>query len=302
MKNNRQYLVVGLFVVLTGCILLTVWLWFSSTKHKPYNIYLAVFNEPVDGINVDSVIKYNGVEVGKVKQLQLDSKNPRNVFVYLNILQNIPLNKNTVATLKPQGVTGLSYVDLRLPNDAKIDDNIIPHNEPPYPQVQTQPSFLYSLSEQAQSLADNVKDVSIQFKYMLNDKNINHISNILNNLDRISDSIAKHSDQIGKSIDTLAVILDNVKSNTENLNKTMQDFSKLTVEISKTTHNVDDLLSNIQDNTLQNINAILLPNLNQTIYHLDQTSSELEQFMSMLNQNPSMLIRGKAPAKPGPGE
>lgn len=302
MNKNRQHLIVGTFVVVMTCILVGVWLWMSSSDRRVYNFYVAVFHEPVDGLSENSVIKYNGVEVGKVKLIKLDNKNPSNIYVYLNILQDVPINKSTQASLKSQGVTGMSYIDLYLPKAAKLDNNLVPHNDEPYPEIMTKPSFLYSLSEQAQTFTDNIQDVSVQVKNLLDDKNIAHISATLNNLDKLSSVLATHSDKIEKSLDTLSEILESVKDNSNNLNKTFKDLSTLSASLTVTSKNANELIDNAGKNTLQDINGVLLPNMNQAILNLNQSSFQLQGLLKQLNQNPAMLIRGRAPASPGPGE
>lgn len=302
MNNNRQHLIVGLFVVIVASILIGVWLWMSSSNRKAYDTYVSIFHEPVDGLSDNSLIKYNGVEVGKVKLIRLDNTNPRNIYVYLNILQDVAINKNTTASIKSQGVTGMSYVALALPKMAKNGDDLIPHNDEPYPEIQTKPSFLYSLSEQAQTFTDNIQDVSSQVKVLLNNKNIDHMSNVLSNMDKISGVLAAKSEQIGKSIDMLAETLQSVKQNSQNLNNTLQNLSVLSKTLTETGKNANDLIINAQTNTMQDLNAVLLPNLNQTITNLNQSSFQLASFLKILNQNPSALVRGKTPVPAGPGE
>ena len=302
MNDNRQYLMVGVFVVLATTILVGVWLWFSASNLKVYNVYQTVFSEPVDGISINSVIKYNGVEVGKVKSVQLDKSNPRNVQVYLNVLQEVPINIDTYAIMKSQGVTGMSYIDLRLPKTSTSTTILKPHNKEPYPLIPAHPSFLYSLTEQAQSLTDNVKDIGNSVKFLLDDEHIEHLANILKNLDKTSETIANHSDSIGKSLDSLLVVLDNVKNNSVQLNQTFADLSVLTKSLSKTSENTNNLIMGVQNNTMQNVNSVLLPNLNQAVIHMNQSSYQLEQLLTLLNENPSALVRGKVPAPKGPGE
>lgn len=302
MNDNRQYLIVGVFVVLATTILVGVWLWFSASNRKVYNVYQTVFSEPVDGISINSVIKYNGVEVGKVKSVQLDKNNPRNVQVYLNILQEVPINIDTYAIMKSQGVTGMSYIDLRLPKTSTSTTILKPQNKEPYPLIPAHSSFLYSLTEQAQSLTDNVKDISNSVKFLLDDEHIEHLANILRNLDKTSATIADHSDSIGKSLDTLLLVLTNVKNNSVQLNETFADLSQLTKSLSKTSDNTNSLIMGLQNNTMQNVNSVLLPNLNQTVIHMNQSSYQLEQLLTLLNENPSALVRGKVPAPKGPGE
>lgn len=302
MNDNRQYLVVGLFVVIATTFLVVVWLWFSASNRKTYNVYETVFSEPVDGITTNSVIKYNGVEVGKVRDIQLDSKNPRNVIVHLNILDNVPINSQTYAMMKPQGVTGMSFIDLRLPKSATSVTNLKPNNKPPYPQIMSRPSLMFSLTEQAQSLTNNVQDISSQVKILLADENVEHVSNMLANLDKISDSLAAKSGKIEQSIDILLSILQNIRTNSMKLNNTFEHLDTLTGSLSTMSNNTNDLILGVQNNTMQNVNTILLPNLNQTIMHLNQSSYQLEQLLTLLNQNPAVLVRGKTPAVKGPGE
>lgn len=302
MNDNRQYLIVGLFVVIATTFLVGVWLWFSANNRKTYNIYQTVFNEPVDGITMNSIIKYNGVEIGKVKAVELDSKNPRNVIVYLNILSQVPINSQTYAIMKPQGVTGMSFIDLRLPKSATSTTNLEVHNKPPYPVIATHPSLMFSLTEQAQSLTNNVQDISSQVKILLAEENINHISNLLANLDKISDALASKSSAIEKSLDTLVLVLQNIKNNSVKLNDTFENLNDLSKSLKQTSQNTNELILGVQNNTMQNVNSVLLPNLNQTVLHLNQSSAQLEQFLTLLNQNPSALVRGKVPAAKGPGE
>lgn len=302
MRDNRQYLIVGLFIIITVSILIGVWLWFSASNRQEYNTYVAIFHEPVDGVTSNSLITYNGVNVGQVKSIQLDEKNPRNIYVYLNVLQSVSINKDTYAVLKSQGITGMTYIALNLPQDSKSIANLIPNKKPPYTEIITHPSLLYSLTSQAQSVAGNIQDVSGQVKNMLTQQNLDHLAHILSNLDKVSASVASRSADIEQGLDLMVAILNNVKRNTDNLNKTFESIESLTVVVSQTTKNANKLVSSVQDTTLQNINSVLLPNLNHTINNLNQSTSQLEQFLILLNENPSALIRGKTPDKPGPGE
>lgn len=302
MRDNKQYLIVGLFVIISATVLIGVWLWFSAHNRQVYNTYVAVFSESVDGVTTNSVVKYSGVEVGKVKKIELNPKEPHSVLVYLNVLQQISLNKKTYASMKAQGVTGIFYISLNVPPDATGGDNIKPHNSEPYPAIITKESFLASLTSQAQSIATNINGLSSDMRAVLDAKNIAHFTSILANLDRVSAAVANHSDDISYSVKTMSKILSNVEKNSENLNTTFAQIQDLTHAVAETAANANGLVTDVQNNTLQNVNAVLLPNLNSTISHLNQSSYQLEQLLKMLNQNPSALIRGKTVKALGPGE
>ncbi|MCE3268182.1 MAG: hypothetical protein K0R49_434 [Burkholderiales bacterium] len=302
MRDNKQYLIVGLFVLISATVLIGVWIWFSSYNRQVYNTYVAAFNESVDGITTNSTVKYNGVEVGKVKKIELNPKDPRSILIYLDVLEQISLNKQTYASMKAQGVTGMFYISLNVQHGAKNNDNIEPHNSQPYPRIKTKESLLSGLTGQAQAIANNIGNLSSDMRTLLDEKNIKHVANILANLDKVSGSIANRSDEISESVKTMAQILKNVEKNSENLNSTFAKIQDLTKTVSETTSNANSLINNVQDNTLQNINAVLLPNLNNAISHLNQSSYQFEQLLKLLNQNPSALIRGKSVQTLGPGE
>jgi phospholipid/cholesterol/gamma-HCH transport system substrate-binding protein len=273
-KENRQYLIVGLFVIIGIIVVIGVFLWFSERNRQQYNTYLAIFNEAVDGLNSSSVVKYNGVEIGAVQKIELNSKDLKQVYVYLNIQQQIPINAGTIATLKPQGITGLSYIDLQLPDVANPLQLLKPHNSPPYPIIATKPSLMYNLTQHAQSISQNIQDLTDKLNILLSDTNIKHISGVVSNLDQISSK----------------------------LSNSVSSIKDLSASISQTSDSANNLLNTINDTTLQNLNSVIMPNLNSTLESLSQSSSELQEFLLTIDHNPSMLIRGRVTPKFGPGE
>ncbi len=302
MIGNRQYVFVGAFVIIATTFLVSVWLWMASSNRQVYDVYVTIFHEPVDGISNNSVIKYNGVEIGKVKQVRLDTTNPRNVYVYLNILHNTPISKGTVAMLKSQGITGMSYIDLQLPESSLTMILLKPSQKEPYPEIPTKTSLLYSLSTQAQSVTTNIQDVTASMKILFAKENLERIANLLKNLDQITSTIANHSKAVGQSLETMQAVLENVRDNSIKLNRTFEDLSVLSNSLYKTSENTNKLIVSFQTNTMQNVNSVLLPNLNQTVINLNQSTYQLEKFLELLNNNPSALIRGAKPLPKGPGE
>ncbi|HLX53648.1 MAG TPA: hypothetical protein VKR58_06890, partial [Aquella sp.] len=108
--------------------------------------------------------------------------------------------------------------------------------------------------------------------------------------------------EISYSVKTMAKILSNVEKNSNNLNTTFVRIQDLINVVAETAANANGLITDVQNNTLQNVNSVLLPNLNSTMSHLNQSSYQLEQLLKMLNQNPSALVRGKTVKALGPGE
>jgi phospholipid/cholesterol/gamma-HCH transport system substrate-binding protein len=301
MKNNRLYLTVGSFVVVGFAVIIGIWLWFSTSKRQVYDTYQVVFHEPVDGVTTNSIVKYNGVEVGKVFMIELDKDDPSSIIVRINVNQGLPITSTTYATIKGQGITGMSFINLGLEKNKKYTI-VKPHNTEPYPVIPSKPSLLYSLSEQAQSVTGNIKDISSDIKQMLNESNLIHINKIVNNLDVLTAALAGQAGNIDKTMNQINEVLLNFNTNAKSMNGAILELTELSKSLKKNSDSLDNVLDTFQNNTLRSVNTVLLPNLNQTVTNMNRTSSQVDELMRTINQNPTVLIRGKAPAQPGPGE
>lgn len=301
MRNNKQFLLIGIFVIVGFALIVSILLWFSATNRKSYNTYRVIFHESVDGVTTNSVVKYNGVEVGKVHGISLDDKNPTNIFVDIDVVTTLQMNTATYATIKPQGVTGMSYVALSVFANESYTV-ITPHNSLPYPVISSKNSFLSDLTEQAQKIGNNIGDVSNQVKLLLDDKNIEHVNHTLANIDKITTAVASQSSSISQSIVMMGEVLQNVNDNTAHLSEAIVQLTALSKALQSNSATFDSVMNTVQNNTLQNINTVLLPNLNQSVNNMNNVTAQFNDLLKTVNQNPSVFVRGKTAPQPGPGE
>jgi len=114
MDDKVNYTVVGAFVVLLGAALVAGVLWLAAGAHggKRYGTYQTIMRESVSGLNVDAPVKYLGVDVGKVKEIAIDTADSSRVRLRFLIEQGTPIKMDTEAVLKTQGLTGIAYVEL----------------------------------------------------------------------------------------------------------------------------------------------------------------------------------------------
>ena len=82
-----SYALVGGFVLLLGAALIAGALWLASggAFQKKYDLYLAVEEESVAGLNLNAPVKFNGVDVGKVREIHIDPANPERVILLFAI-------------------------------------------------------------------------------------------------------------------------------------------------------------------------------------------------------------------------
>ncbi len=75
------------------------------------SLYSVYFDESVQGLQVDSAIKYRGVEIGKVQSIKV-APDYRLIEVVMKIDLEGDLQNHTIATLKTAGITGIVFIEL----------------------------------------------------------------------------------------------------------------------------------------------------------------------------------------------
>lgn len=237
MDTNVNYTIVGAFVILIVSSIVFAVIWLSSGFHvKLYKSYLIYSQESVSGLNVDAQVEYNGVAVGSVKDISLDSDNPHLVRVLLNIETSTPITRGTVATLASRGVTGVYFIALKDVGDDQEPLEILPGQE--YPVIKTSPSLLVRLDTALTKLTTNIQVVSDAFKALLDKQNLQLITSTLNNLDKVTTSLAGNTQKLN------AIML-----NTSSAMKTL-DLQTLPATY-RMLSNMNDVMRNLNEISIQ---------------------------------------------------
>ena len=73
MNGKTNYVLIGLFVLLLTLTFIGGILWLSAGgTGRVYKEYLVYMKESVSGLSRDNVVKYHGVDVGRVREIGLD--------------------------------------------------------------------------------------------------------------------------------------------------------------------------------------------------------------------------------------
>lgn len=279
METRVSYTIVGGFVLLfiSAIVLAIIWLssGFTFQQFKTYKIYM---QESVSGLNIESPVEYNGVQVGNVKSIELDHQNPQLVELLLSIKDATPITVGTVATLQTRGITGITFVALK-----DKSENLTPltaQRGDPYPVIKTAPSLFTRLDTALNKLTDNLHDVSVAFNKLLDDENLRSIKDTLANMRRITGTLARNDKKMND-------ILVNMDVTSKNMSKASK---RLTPLMSTTT----DAMRMLQTQTL--------PATYKLMVNLNHVSKSFGSLVSQLEQNPSALVRGVDRESVGPGE
>lgn len=297
MESKTNYTSVGLIVVLLTAALIIGGLWLSvGFNQKKYTVYAVYFHEAVSGLSLESPVKFNGVQIGNVYQINLSHNDPQEVQILLNIEEGTPITTSTYATLISQGITGNVFIGLTASSSDLTPLRKLPNET--YPIIPTKPSLFNQLDSVLKEVSENVNAVSVKFKEIFDKQNINNIKSTLSNLESFTNMLSKNNNNIERSLNNIADASNDLPAVIKNLKTSIQ---QLTREISIAGQSMTKTMDAGRV-TINKINQQALPSTVTLLQHLNNVAANLEQVSFLIKQNPSVIIRGSTPPKPGPGE
>ncbi|RUR10569.1 MlaD family protein [Legionella sp. km772] len=307
MEAKTNYTIVGAIVLILIGGLLSAGLWLSvGFNQKEYSFYTVYLSESVAGLSEQSPVKYNGVQVGFVKKIELNTNDPRQVELTLSVEKSIPITTSTTATLISQGITGVTYVGL---SAGSSDLTPIQRMDgEPYPVIPAKPSLFNQLDMIIKEVSENVNKVSMQTQKIFNEKNARYIQKTLANIEQVTEVIANNSAGINSSIRNLDIFLLNTAKVSKDFPEILKElrvgvkkFNTLAKDMSSASKSVSSTMTSGR-NTIDQISQQAVPSATTLLNRLNAISANLEKVSNEMRQNPSVVIRGAKPPQPGPGE
>ncbi|GAU08815.1 MlaD family protein [Desulfoplanes formicivorans] len=169
MATARTKFSVGLFVVAGLTLSVVVIIALGVTKFLDRGTtYVTFFDESVQGLGIDSPVKYRGVPIGRVRSIQV-APDSRLIQVIMDIDKGVTIPPDSQAQLSAVGITGSMFVniDLRDPSrpaqspsvDFPTEYPVIPSIPSNIAQIMNSLSVLYHrlLEVDLKGIADRVK-------------------------------------------------------------------------------------------------------------------------------------------------
>lgn len=314
MTGKMRYTAVGAFVLVLGAAFTWGVLWISAGgAPQRFDRYLIYMTESVSGLNVDSALKYRGLDVGKVEQMAIDSKYPERIRIVLQVREDIPVTEDTRATIEYQGLTGLANINLSGGTASSTPLGKQAGEE--YPVIQTSPSLLARLDSTTTDLLANLIQTSTRINSLLDDDNRANLARTLQNIATLSENIAVQSGRLDDVVSRLGETLDNTQAASTALPQLMAEFTQSATSVARLAdqyrrigENVDAASEVLRDTVrstgddLDRFSAAALPEFTQMAEDLRRTSENLRRMSESLARDPSVLFYGSEPPAPGPGD
>lgn len=293
METRANYLLIGSFVLAATAALIGFVVWFARIEvNREYNHYLVYFEGDVAGLSVGADVRYRGIKVGTVTAMSVSPQDPTRVRVTIEVEKSLPIRKGDVASLQPQGITGVSYINIQgatadsPPLEAQAGE--------PLPVIPSRPSRLEALYQGAPELIDRTITLVDRVSKLFNEENRAKATALLTDLNQLADTLASRREEIAQTIDNLAQSSKDIRRTTQSMQGLAQHANRLMDRADHTlagtdrivSHDVPDLLASLQasarslDKLTREANGILAENRAPVHAFATQGLNQITRFLS----------------------
>ena len=304
MLKKQTYFSVGLFVTIGVILGISAIVWVSTTKYfKKGATFVTYFDESVQGLQVDSIVKYRGVDVGRVEKISV-GPDYRLIEVVMKIDFKRDVMRDTIAKLQLAGITGIVFVDLdqRPPGDTLPSPKITFPTQ--YPVIPSHPSEIQQISSGVNEIVGKIKKVDFEGISDRVLKTTGAIETLIGgpetrktvtNLESTTASLSSTAKRINKIIEdgsVEGVILDareTIKEARGFIGKARTELDSL--HLAETVQKTNTLLETATKRT-----QAVAADAEITMENLRHASDALDQLIERLKADPSELIFSSPPA------
>ncbi len=320
MESRVNYTAVGAFVVLLGMALAGAFWWLTQAhQHGDSNRYLIYATDNVNGLRTSSDVLYRGVRVGRVDSISIDPSNPALVRIEVDLERGVPVRADTVAQLSPQGVTGLSVINLSGGHSTQALRALPGQSEPV---ISYAPSVFSRLEGGLDTVTVTLSRISTRLDTLLSPANLGALAGTLRHLDELSGTLAAHRDDLGATLAQLRqasaqlvalgahgeqlstqgrAVLAQIDVDARQLQGTLDAVNAAAASWRDAGTGATQLARN-GNRALDRLQQRTLPGVDRLGDRLGQLSAQLTELVRSLRANPAQLLYGAPPPPPGPGE
>ncbi|MCF8505254.1 MAG: MCE family protein [Caulobacter sp.] len=306
MERNANYALVGVasLALVIGLVVFIVWL-ARLQVNRDFDEYDILFIGPVRGLSEGGEVHFNGIKVGEVTKIALDSRDPNRVMARARITSDVPIREDSFATLEPQGITGVNYVQITAGTPSKrLLKTTVESGEIPI--IRSQNSALSDLLQGGGTVLSRTIEALDRVNRVLSDENVKVFGAALNDVQAITaearerKAIIADAQKALQSIDAAATEITELSRSTKGLvdgdgRRTLAELSEAAAELKAATRDARAMIGKLDGPTTEFADTGL-PQLTRAITSLQATAESLDRLVGEVEQNPQGVV-SKAPAR-----
>jgi len=308
MDDKVNYPLVGAFVLLGGALLVAGVLWLAAGlgSRQAMDGYQAVIRESVAGLNVDAPVKYLGVDVGKVERIEIDPANAQQVRLHFLIQRGTPIQTDSEAVLKSQGLTGIAYVELSGGSANSPPLRPGPDGQPPT--IPFKMSLTARLETVLTNVLGNIDRVSSNLNALFDAQNQAAVRATLADVAALTRVLAARKGVLAAGVEDAARTAKRASLASEQLGPTLERIARSAeavermADVARSASAKGGDAADAARQGVQQLGGETLPELTRLVAELQGLAASLRRLSEQTTASPGSLVLGTPPRRPGPGE
>ncbi len=287
METKANYVAVGVFVLSCMVALVVAVLWLAGAQYADeFAVYRTYFQGSVTGLGAGTIVRYNGIDVGNVREVNFDPANPRQVIADLQINPEIQLRENAVVSLEAQGLTGGIYVQITggTPDAAFLEQ--APDEE--FPVITSRQSAIQLLFQETPELLTQLTTLAESGADLLNEENRLALAETLVNLRDITAAFANRSEEIEAAVAALAPTLERFNAVLISADNAMVQFGAVATTVDETARSLTQVAVGLDEA----VNQTAVPQINQLLVEARALVVSLARLSEAIERQPTQLLFG----------
>jgi phospholipid/cholesterol/gamma-HCH transport system substrate-binding protein len=276
METKANYILIGVATVAGGVMMMLFALWMANSEFsRGYNEFDVVFADPVRGLAEGGEVRFNGIKVGEVRSLRIDTTNTNRVVARIRVSADVPVRQDSEARLEPIGLTGVTLIQL------SAGSRNVPllrrgFGGPP-PIIQGHGSQIDIILERSEDIVLRASEAMAAVRDLLTDQNIARVTHIIQNLETVSAQLADQRGVIMQSGQAAASI-----------NRAATNVASLTAQTQRDLADLQEVMRNLRTATAT-ASGETLPEITRAAEELARASDAVESVARNIEDNPSVL-------------
>jgi phospholipid/cholesterol/gamma-HCH transport system substrate-binding protein len=314
MMTHEQKTRLAVFLSLATVIFIAVAGFFIAPKLRDTGeTYVVDFrNTSVQGLIMGSLVKYRGVEVGRVVRIQVNPTDLDSILVEVKIRTEVTVKTDMTASMVYVGLTGQKYIEIS--GGTLSAPNLAAHGVIPTAR---------GLGERADDIVNNVETTAKRITELLSPENIAKIDAFLSNVEKSSAAVSGVLESRRTSLENTLVSIEKATTDfaqatkslvpmTEDLNRLIKavesDSEKTLGNISQrfSAEEMGGLIKDVRDFlatasiSLKRVESVLVEQqaeLQRTFANLGEAVDNLARFSREIADEPSVILRTRKDKK-----
>lgn len=295
METRANYALVGIFTlaVMLSAFGFVYWMARYGTTGETVALVVRIPGS-ANGLTVGSPVRFNGIQYGVVRSLDVDPASPNFVIADTEVRSNVPIYTDTRAALEIQGLTGSAYIELQ--GGTPTNDNIINQAiaTETVAEITADPSGVTNLLATADEILTRANRVVGEVEGFIKDAR-SPLTETLRNAEAFSAALRDNADGIDEFLKSVSSLSGTIQSLSTKLESTLGSVDRLITSVDpdrvrSIVTSVDKVAGEVADAS---------DDITQTLDSFRGAAEKLESFVSTAGQSIDRVDKVLAEIEPG---